>query len=696
MTNVAAPAPKWLHWVARNRKPTAYILVVLAIPLMGVAIWRGLIAFKDPALPKWDELAFMFWTGLLALSAAASGVWQLMMERDESGSLDNARMLVLGLGGLVGLITTLAGSGLVIAWWSEVVSWFQEGSPREPYKGVVAALTVFGGLAVMFASLQGTRTEERSNATLRRLLYGYNAFLTGLLLLVILIITSTLLCIKFPQSLDFTRSNIYTLSSQSVNMLKGLDKPTKVYVILSRNDPLYDEVRTLLVNCREVNERLEVEEKSPQQDDLTDLETTYPQLAGEGVLVVYGDESPRDHRFIRRDDLFTFDERRGMTRSSGESESFKFKGEDALMTQLRSLTEGKQKTVIYFTQGNGELDLKSFDSARADQGLGNLKDRLEKRGFKVEPLTFGLGTAKVPDDATVVVIAGPRSAFSPEAVKALRDYLTRPTGRLLLLLEPPTAMLQGPQPTGLEGLLRDYEVNIPNQRLLAVPVAQLGQRTPTDVLVRTSSDRRDNPISAAFSTLLFSFSDARPVQPLSETGSGGRKYRVETFLEAPGLDSRIRQFIWAESDLKTPANELAREVFQDLRKGERGKVSASAISVGVTVAEGDTSDPHAGIRGAPPLGQQQKPRMVVIGDATIASNRMIGNEAGRNLIFDLIASSIDWLRGRESSIGIPPKERQFYTLQRDPSAWTLTWVPTMLMAVAIVGLGTGVWIVRRR
>ena len=49
----------------------------------------------------------------------------------------------------------------------------------------VCLLALFGGLALMFVSLLPARAVERTDPALRRLLYGYNAVLSGLLMLAI-------------------------------------------------------------------------------------------------------------------------------------------------------------------------------------------------------------------------------------------------------------------------------------------------------------------------------------------------------------------------------------------------------------------------------------------------------------------------------------------------------------------------------
>ena len=91
------------------------------------------------------------------------------------------------------------------------------------------------------------------------------------------------------------------------------------------------------------------------------------------------------------------------------------------MTELEALGSGGKKTVIYFTQGNGELDLADMNGNRADVGAGLLKERLLKRNFEVEALNFVEGDNKWMDKANIVVIAGPRIPFPDHALKTLRD-----------------------------------------------------------------------------------------------------------------------------------------------------------------------------------------------------------------------------------------------------------------------------------
>src|SRR5260370_11085112 len=115
-----------------------------------------------------------------------------------------------------------------------------------------------------------------------------------------------------------------------------------------------------------------------------------------GILVVYGEGPRPDHEFIPTDELGNRGLRTG--------EKLTFNGENALITKLTQLSEGKSRAIVYFTQGAGELELK--DTARApDRGLAVLSERLEKANYQVRELRFDDPTFKaVPDDAAAVGI----------------------------------------------------------------------------------------------------------------------------------------------------------------------------------------------------------------------------------------------------------------------------------------------------
>jgi ABC-type uncharacterized transport system involved in gliding motility auxiliary subunit len=120
--------------------------------------------------------------------------------------------------------------------------------------------------------------------------------------------------------------------------------------------------------------------------------------------------------------------------------------------------------------------------------------------------------------------------------------------------------------------------------------------------------------------------------------------------------------------------------------------------IGVTVSEPTggmkPGDPHAAFRGG-----ESTPRMVVIGNAGFVSN--LNDPQARGETFNpqycsLVSSSLAWLREKPSNIGIEGKTRDKYRMNETTNLARMIFLPSLLMLVSIIGLGLGVWVVRRR
>src|SRR5262249_44963635 len=90
---------------------------------------------------------------------------------------------------------------------------------------------------------------------------------------------------------------------------------------------------------------------------------------------------------------------------------------------------GTTKKAVYFTDGHGEADIQNQQDAK---GYANAKLALEQENYEVKPLVL---LEQIPDDASVLVVAGPERPFSPAEMQTLDAYLRR-GGRLLVLVGP--------------------------------------------------------------------------------------------------------------------------------------------------------------------------------------------------------------------------------------------------------------------
>jgi hypothetical protein len=375
-------------------------------------------------------------------------------------------------------------------------------------------------------------------------------------------------------------------------------------------------------------------------------------------------------------------------------EKLTFSGESALISKLTQLSEGRLRPIVYFTQGAGELELK--DTSRdPDRGLAMLSERLEKANYQVKELRLDDPTLKsIPDDAAVVVIARPSRPLSQAALSALRSYLNpakkdAKQGKLIVLMDVVTNRDGTFVQTGLEPFLADYGVQVNNDRILTF---DNGITNPPLQIFALANPVSQNPIAHSFGRGLFLFSEVRTVDPKPSDPTSPRNYAAQSLLLAPD-GAQLVEKPPLHSDPLAYLQEMVKE--EAGQKEMRSRLITKPLSIAVAVTQPkmpeNLDDPHARLQ------QQQEPLLVVFGDAGWVSNREVARNDRPN--FDLFVSLVSWLRERPE-IGkkaADAKERPYFNLSVTPDGIDrLKWLPGFLICLAIVGLGGGIWIVRRR
>jgi hypothetical protein len=699
----APQQPQWLTTMAKRRQEVAYVLLALALVLGGVA---GYLIYKS----GWDQapaILFCIWAALVLLGV---GLWRLLDEGGSLNSIEASRLAVLILGGLIGLDLYVVAIYLVYRWWSTITGGLEEWQGENGWQIWVIALVGISALVLTFASMLVARSEEQTSPLMRRLFYGYNAVLTGQLVLLILIVLNILGYIFLPKESDWTKSRLYTLSSQSQNILKGLDKPVKVYMILDTlRDPVYDDLTKLLNNCRAVTNKIEWELvlRGRQDTRVQELMHRYLLVDPVGMLVVSGTEPNENSQFVKRDDLYETPPFDPMRRRRQREEPT-FKGEDALISAIKYLEDDKVKPTIYFLQGHGEYDISTSIGGGRQRRADDLRSQLEKANHQVKGLRLSEAGAEkeddpnvvvakqVPDDATVVVVLGPRLPLERETLEALRLYMNpreagKKKGKLIVLFDVVTTPDNQMQRTGLESELQEFNVDVGNDRVLS-PVSSNADL----VIAMANSQAGDrNPLISGLGDQEFPMVDVRTVRPRNNPAPGagpGGNFQAEALLTSVGRP------VWAETNLENP-QKIIEQLKKDraFAKAVQAKL-AGTLPVAVAVSESTgkpmPGDPHGGM-----FGGESQPRLVVFGNAAWASNTPLPGvqsaQAGSRY-FSLFASSVAWLRGKTSSIGIEAKKRDTYQMNESTNVGRMLVLPAGLMFVCILGVGLGVWVVRRR
>ena len=472
----------------------------------------------------------------------------------------------------------------------------------------------------------------------------------------------------------------------------------KVYLFLDNADPISEQVKTLLENLRGVNPRVTWEQISRVDvDRFRQLpQKLQEKINGPGLLVVYGDEAQGQVQFLSEKSLYTVQREESGPRVL-------FKGEGALMQSIRAVAENaEKKPVVYFTQGDGELDFNDSQGDSAD-GMGELIQSMRQNEiYDLKELKLEGETTAVPADAEAVVVARP-GRMRPAVLKALYRYMgydydeatksakEEPpnaggkTGKLFVLLGVQVQdkkMLE----TGLEPLLEKFGVHPGDGIVLTLQ----DPTHPRDIEAATSRTSK-NPVAKAFAApnrVIFRFNDARAVNP--SLGAPG-PFTDETLVVT---DSDP---VWEETDLVTPPATIARA---RIGQGAAGKYSDTPIPLGVAVSERKTDMPndmaHANV------SAEGQPRMVAFGPAGWVSNDGLLRDRDGDAKYALFTSCLSWLR-EKPDIGATPVEADETKVRvpyapniSDDASWTLQLLPLAQMVLVIVAGGIGIWLVRRR
>jgi ABC-type uncharacterized transport system involved in gliding motility auxiliary subunit len=400
---------------------------------------------------------------------------------------------------------------------------------------------------------------------------------------------------------DLTANQVFSLSDQTTRILRELKEPVTfvVYDRQDRQDLHRDRLEEFTYQTTQVKTEFVDPDREPARAQEAKIETLPT------ILVQYG----------------------------GRTERVSSSNEQDLTNALIKAVTGQAKKV-YFTQGHGEKDPASSDRA----GYSTIADALTQDNFAVESLL--LVTQKtVPEDATIVVIAGPATDFFPPEIDALKAYVAK-GGKVLIMLDPP-AKAGATQPL-LVQFLTDWGITAGNDVVL--DASGVGQMLGTDASVPVAAQYPAHPITQGF-RVLTAYPMARSMTP-----SGGSEGRAAQTLVNTSQQS------WAESDIASLAAKGGQVEFNADKGDKQGPIAlAAAVSAPATV----TPPPPANASpDSPDAPITPETRVVAVGDSDFASNMAIGVSGNR----DMFMNAINWLAQQENLIAVRPRQPQDHRL----------------------------------
>jgi len=454
-------------------------------------------------------------------------------------------------------------------------------------------------------------------------------------------------------------SNYTKLSELSLNLIQSLKEPVEIINYTSpQDDPLsaliMQDVNRLLTEYEHYGaEMLEVRRIDPyiHYDAAREISDEFKVALQESVVILRRGEQNTVLSYRELADIAEG----GTIYDPVPPRVLAFKAEQQITSAILSLND-PDKPVVYFITGHGEYDTQADFVDK--QGLSKLVTYLERQNMDIRPL-YLIEAGKIPEDADMLVVAGPRSPLAEPEVQMLSAYI-RPdddrAGRLLLMLDPMTA-------SGLENLLAERGVTFRNDMALT-RVMILGQvRTMEDAMITKVADHPTTKWMQG-RQLSMEIGKSRSIQIASHQEEGAAPIAIPLLMTPESY--------WGETE---PGEE---EVRPDDEIDARGPLTIAAL-----IDEGSLSGGQVNL---------QSDRIVAIGSAEFLTNQSLqGNQ------LDLFLNLTNWMLDKDSSLGIAPKTPEEFILSLDDKQKQIL-SGVMVLLIPFTGLLAGflVWLRRKK
>jgi ABC-type uncharacterized transport system involved in gliding motility auxiliary subunit len=451
---------------------------------------------------------------------------------------------------------------------------------------------------------------------------------------------------RFNKSIDLSRDKLNTLSDQSVKVIQQIkDGGDQVAIKVFTAD---EKVST----------------------DLRDTLNLY-QAKGANFKVDYID--PRANPTAAIAAKIT-DPNTAIFSYKGQEKRLTAFSEEKVTNALVSILKNKTKKV-YFTKGHGEGALKGTDATGFDQ----IAKELEGNKDNVDELSL-LETAKIPEDADLVVIAGPKYEFKEEEARIIEEYLKR-GGALLVMAD---AMVPV---SSLNKLLEKFGVKYQDDLLILAPNDIRAQMIGQNNAIVSEFDEF-SPVTKDFSRMSQVQLVFRNTRSVEEIKDNTNKFKVELVGKTSKDMIRVKN-VKTAADLENLTEDRWDTGSFPVIAVTTGKAQAPALAT-ANSEDKDTKTDAAKGEGAP---KPKETRIIVTGSVDFAANQ--GAQLAEHR--DMFLNMTNFLVQDEDFISIRPKDPTKSTIQLTSAKSQLILLfLAFIYPFVFLGGGTLAWLKRRR
>ncbi|WKZ57915.1 MAG: Gldg family protein [Bdellovibrionota bacterium] len=453
-------------------------------------------------------------------------------------------------------------------------------------------------LLVIWAIYYGARhsKEARQALTGRVARYSVNAVVYSVVFAGILVLLNWL-GVRYNERFDLTEEGVFSLSSQSENIIRNLKRPLKLVAI--KQGGAEDQALEDLLKLYKSENRDKVSTEIINPTTKPHLLDIYGMKPGQLLYVAYGEETSRQE-----------------SRLSESSES-------AVTNAILKLVRGEAKKIYYVT-GHGQPDLNGVN----ELGLKALGDSLTDEHLSIQPIVLAQ-YEKLPADAAAVMLVSPKQPLREEERAMLVSY-AKDGGRLLMMTDPRTT-------DDVRTIAAEFGIVV-ESNVVIEPVVTLFQGPQLRTLPLVV-DYTTHEITKGFSeqtpTLFSTASSVRKADNLPEGATV-----TELFKTSPNA--------WGETNLAAIFD--SPQPSADLEPSDvRGPLPLAAVyerAIAKSADGGEEKDDSSA------ASFEKISRVVVFGDSDWINNATISNYANR----DLILNALNTLIGEEGGVSIGTRQ----------------------------------------
>lgn len=480
----------------------------------------------------------------------------------------------------------------------------------------------YGSLALLILSIGNLIWRTRKSINARSAAFGLNSGITILLVLALVGVVNFLLQ-KHVWKWDLSRAKLNTLSDQTQKVVKNLKVPVKGVFFAKTQQEEKMKYSPLFEDYRALNSKFEIEYVDPDKDTV--------RAANSGI---------KTYQTL-------------LLKVGSREMKIEEPTEEKLTNALIKLSKEKSETICYPTS-HGE---KSFVNVEAT-GLEAMRKTLENQSYTFQEVDLRSET-KLSEKCSVISILGPVSAYFPNEIKALKDYLNA-GGRAFIALD--LGLKSNPELVPeLSDLLKEWGVRLA-PALILDPLSRMNQLEAT--VPATSSFSKESSITRELQGVAV-LPLSRPVEILKNAPT---ELKIQWLVQTtPGS--------WGEANLDSLKKGGA--VNFDEGTDIRGPMNA-LVSI-----EGKKNGTNA----------SRNTRIVVAGTSLFGTNQW--SRFGINR--DLFANSVSWLVDDESLISIRNREDENSLIQLTQlQGGIIFYVTVLLIPFGIAVSGIIVWWRRKK